>query len=161
MLTDSEIKEKYTDPDFFGAFSGGRNFQSFLKTDLNEDVPLKRIYSILKTLPFYLISQRPVRRFPRRQYSVAGFGDLIQADIAYMFDIDGWKYFLVVVDVFSRHLYVEVLKDKSSKVVQQALVKIFAQFQTPITKLETDQVKLYYYYYCCTFNANELHQIIK
>jgi len=58
--------------------------------------------------------------------------------------------------VFSRHLYVEVLKDKSSKVVQQALVKIFAQFQTPIIKLETDQVKLFMYY-CYIFSANALH----
>ena len=86
MLTDSEIADRYRDVGFPGAFSGARNFQMFLKTDLNEDISLKRIYNVLKSQPFYVISQKAVRRFPRRPYWVPGFGILMQSDIAFMFE---------------------------------------------------------------------------
>jgi len=140
MWTDEEIIEKYRDKNFGGSFSGARTFQTFLKTDYNLDISLNRLYSILKTLPFYVISQRPIRKFPRRPYSVAGYGSLLQCDLAVMFEKDGWKYFLVVVDVYSRKLFVELLKDKSAPTVKKAFVKIFATFSTPITSIETDEV---------------------
>jgi hypothetical protein len=139
MLTDEEIAEKYRDISFPGAFAGARAFQIFLKTDLNEDISLKRIYSILKNLPFYVISQKPIRRFPRRSYWVTGFGILMQSDVAFMFEKNGFKYFLVLIDVFSRHLYVEALKDKSAPTVKKAFQKIFSNFTSPITKIETDE----------------------
>lgn len=139
MLSDDELLEKYRDINFGGAFSGARNFQVFLKTELNEDVPLKRIFEILKKQPFYIISQKAIRRFPRRKYTVAGFGCLMQSDIAFMFEKNGFKYFLVLIDVFSRHLYVEILKDKTAETVKQAFQKIFATFTSPITKIETDE----------------------
>jgi hypothetical protein len=149
MLSDLEIENLYRDKTFYGAFSGALNFQTFLKTELNEDVSLKRIYSILKKMPFYVISQRSVRRFPRRKYDLAGFGSLLQADLAFMFEKNGYKYFLVLCDVFSRHVYVEALKDKSAESVKKALEKILDSFSTPISKLETDQGKftiIFYYY---------------
>lgn len=139
MLTDQQIEELYRDKNFYGAFSGALNFQTFLKTELNEDVSLKRIYSILKKMPFYVISQRPIRRFPRRKYDLAGFGSLMQADIAVMFEKNGYKYFLVVCDVFSRHLFVEALKDKTAESVRKVLEKLFDSISTPISKFETDQ----------------------
>jgi len=139
MLTDERLEELYRDKTFYGSFSGARNFQSFLKTELNEDVPLKRIYSVLKNISSYVVSQKPIRRFPRRQYDVAGFGSLLQADLGFMFEKNGFKYMLVVCDVFSRHLYVEALKDKTAETVKQALIKIFDKFTTPISKFETDQ----------------------
>ena len=139
MLSDDELLEKYRDITFGGAFSGARNFQVFLKTELNEDVPLKRIYEILKKQPFYIISQKAIRRFPRRKYSVAGFGCLMQSDIAFMFEKNGFKYFLVLIDVFSRHLYVEILQDKTAATVKNAFEKIFATFTSPISKIETDE----------------------
>ena len=139
MLTDQEIEDLYRDKTFYGSFSGALNFQTFLKTQLNEDVSLKRIYSILKKMPFYVISQRPIRRFPRRKYDLAGFGSLLQADLAVMFEKNGYKYFLVLCDVFSRHLFVVALKDKTAESVKKAMEKIFDSIPTPITKLETDQ----------------------
>jgi len=139
MLTDEEIAEKYRDINFPGAFSGARNFQMFLKTDLNEEIDLKRIYNILKKQPFYVISQKPIRRFPRRPYWVPGFGILMQSDIACMFEKNGFKYFLVLIDVFSRHLYVEALKDKTAATVKKVFQKIFSSFTSPITKIETDE----------------------
>ncbi len=139
MLSDEEIADKYRDINFPGAFSGARNFQMFLKTDLDEDIDLKRIYNILKAQPFYVISQKPIRRFPRRPYWVPGYGILMQSDVAFMFEKNGFKYFLVLIDVFSRHLYVEALKDKTAPTVKKAFQKIFSNFTSPITKIETDE----------------------
>ncbi len=143
MLTDQEIEDLYRDKNFYGAFSGALNFKTFLKTEKNEDISLKRIYSLFKKMPFYVISQRPIRRFPRRKYDIAGFGSLFQADIAVMFEKNGYKYFLVVCDVFSRHLFVEALKDKTAESVKKALEKFFDSIPTPISKFETDQGKKY------------------
>jgi hypothetical protein len=56
-----------------------------------------------------------------------------------MFEKNGYKYFLVLIDVFSRHVYAEPLKDKDAPTVRKVLEKIFATFTSPITKLETDE----------------------
>lgn len=55
---------------------------------------------------------------------------------------DHFKYILLVIDVFSTHVYTECLKNKQAKTVGQALEKIFSKFETPISKFETDQVKV-------------------
>ena len=57
-----------------------------------------------------------------------------------MFEFEGFKYFLVVIDAFSKHIYTEPLKDKSSKTVGNAFQKIYKEFGSPIVKLESDQV---------------------
>lgn len=139
MLTDEELKKFYLDEKFYGSFSGARNFQTFLKTDLNEEVPLERIYRVLRTIPAYVTSLKPIRRFPRRKYDVAGFGSLMQSDIAYMFEKNGYKYILVVCDIFSRHLWAEALKDKTAASVRKVLTGIFDSIPTSIEKFETDQ----------------------
>jgi hypothetical protein len=55
---------------------------------------------------------------------------------------DHYKYILLVIDVFSTHIYTECLKDKTAKTVGRGLEKIFSEFESPISKFETDQVKL-------------------
>jgi len=55
-------------------------------------------------------------------------------------EYNGYKYFLVVIDVFSKHMYTKPLKEKSAKVVGDAFQEIYAEFQSPIFKLESDQV---------------------
>ena len=61
--------------------------------------------------------------------------------MAEMFEYEDYKYILVVVDVFSKHIFAEPLKDKTAKTVGNAFEKIFEEFKSPITKLETDQGK--------------------
>jgi len=61
-------------------------------------------------------------------------------DLAVMPDFEGYKYFLVVIDVYSKHLYARPLKDKTSATVGKAFEDIYKEFQSPIFKLESDQV---------------------
>ena len=141
MLSDNELIQLYQDVEFPGSFSGARNFQMFLKTDKNVDVPLSKIYSLLKQIPLYIMNQKRIRTFPRRNYVVTSFGQVAQADLAEMTMFNKFKYFLLLVDLFSRHLYVEPLRRKTAPVVRKGFEKIFEEFKSPIVKLETDQVR--------------------
>lgn len=80
-----------------------------------------------------------VRNFPRRPYKVNGFGDLVQMDLMELPVYNGFKYALIVIDTFSRHLYAEPLKQKTALEVGKAFQTIHKQFQSPIYKLETDK----------------------
>ena len=137
-LSDSEILDLYQDTDFAGSFSGARSFQMFLKTDKDVDIPLTKIYSLLKQLPLYIMNQKRIRRFPRRKYVVTSFGQVVQADLGEMMPFNKFRYFLLLVDLFSRHLYVEPLRRKTTKAVRAAFEKIFEEFKSPIVKLESD-----------------------
>ena len=94
---------------------------------------------MFKKEPFYIISQRPIRRFPRRKFDVGGYGQLVQTDLAFMFEKGGYKFILVVVDVFSQKIWAEPLMDKSTKTVKVAFEKIFKQVNAPVTELQSDQ----------------------
>jgi len=61
-------------------------------------------------------------------------------DLSYMPEYNGYKYFLLVIDVFSKHMYTRPLKDKSAKAVGDAFKDIFDEFESPIFKLESDNV---------------------
>jgi transposase InsO family protein len=139
MLSDSEILDLYQDTAFQGSFSGARTFQMFLKTDKNVDISITKIYTLLKQLPLYIMNQKRIRKFPRRKYVVTSFGQVCQADLGEMLPFNKFRYFLLLVDLFSRHLYVEPLRRKTTQVVRAAFEKIFEQFKSPIVKLETDQ----------------------
>jgi len=80
------------------------------------------------------------RSFPRRSYDIQSYGDVTQADLAFMPESpEGYKYFLVLIDAFSRRMFAEPIKTKSSEEVGKAFEKIFSEFGSQITKLETDQ----------------------
>lgn len=116
-LSDSEIKDLYQDETFPGSFAGARVFQQFLKTEKNENVSLSRIYSILKSLPNYMYTLRPMRKFPRRSYDVKGYLELVQCDLAQMYEFNGMKYFLLVTDIFSSRIWCEPLPSKGGAIL--------------------------------------------
>ncbi len=140
-ISAKRILEIWKDPTFSGSYSGIKTFQILLKTDLNIDISERRLYKILKSDPIYLIHLKPVRQFDRRHYDLRFYGELLQADIAYMFNYDGFKYFLLVVDCYSSKIYVEPLKTKDSITVAQALKKLFGLFKTKIYELQSDRGK--------------------
>jgi hypothetical protein len=120
---------------------GIRTFQAFLKTDMKIDIPEKRLYNILKNDAIYLLHLQPKRKFTRRKYDVRFYGELVQADIAYMFKWEDVQYFILLIDCFSKKIFAEPLKNKSSEFVSQALKKIFNEFGAPITEIQTDRGK--------------------
>lgn len=113
-----------------------------MKTDLNIDVSERRLYSILRQNPIFLIHQRKRTRFPRRSLDVNNYGELLQADLAVMFEYESYKYFLLVVDVYSTKVFVRPLKNKTSTLTARALRDIFSEFNSKIYVFETDRGKV-------------------
>jgi hypothetical protein len=56
-----------------------------------------------------------------------------------MYEYDGYKYFLLVVDGFSSKVFVRPLKTKDSLTVSKALEDIFTEFNSQIYVFETDR----------------------
>lgn len=67
-------------------------------------------------------------------------GQILQADLLFMPNDNGYKYALVVVDSGSRHIDAEPLKDKESSTVLTAFKEIFKRgyVQRPAYRLEVD-----------------------
>ena len=80
--------------------------------------------------------QRPYRR-PQRRTSIvtAGIDDQWSMDLADMIKYatynDGLKYILVIVDVFSKYLWLWKLKGKTGESVAEALSNIFRESRIP------------------------------
>ena len=138
MISDEELLKLWKDPNFEGSFRGLKTFQSVLKRNLNIDVSTKRLHNILSAEPIFLIHQkRP--KVVRRHYYLHNYGELVQMDLAQMFPLNGFKYFLLVVDCYSSKLFVTSLKNKDADTVSHALTKIFKKFGGQIYKLESDR----------------------
>ena len=140
-LSDQEILDLWRSPNFSGSYRGIKTFQILLKTDLNIDVSEYRLYKLLKTDPIFLIHQKRQRNFDRRSYDVQNYGELVQADIAYMFENENFKYFLLVVDCFSSKIFTVPLKQKDSKSVANAFKTILDDFKAKIYEIQTDRGK--------------------
>lgn len=139
-ISDQKILDLWRDINFKGSYRGVKTFQILLKTDLNIDVSEQRLYKVLKSDPVFLIHAKPKRKYDRRKFDLNYYGELIQSDIAYMFEFKEYKYFLVVIDCFSSKIYAEPLKNKSSIETLKTFESILKKFDfSVITKLETDQ----------------------
>lgn len=143
MTSDSEIIKLWRDPSFDGSYRGVRTFQIFLKLEHNIDVSLKHLYKILNTDQIYLIHKTSHKTFPRRHYYVHNYGELVQMDIAHMFEDPetGFQYFLLLVDVFSSRVFTKPLKTREDNDIIKALVEIIKSFKSQIYVLQADREK--------------------
>ncbi|MBM3937189.1 MAG: transposase family protein [Sphingomonadales bacterium] len=155
-ISDQEILKLWRDPAFDGSYRGVRTFQVLLKTTFNIDVSLKRLLKVLSTDTIYLIHQRVHRQFPRRKYYVHNYGELCQMDIAFMFlDKENFKYFLLLVDVYSSKVFTQPLKTRETQEVIAALKQIIRDFQSPIYEIQADQESAFISKECKQFLREE------
>lgn len=138
-MSEEEILQLWRDVTFEGSFTGVKTFQILLKLNKDIDISEGQLYKILKNDPLFVMHQRGKRKISRRSYNLSYYGELIQSDLAFMFEYELFKYFLVTYDCFSGKVFAEPLKDKSSETVEKTLISLINKFQTPITKFECDQ----------------------
>lgn len=138
-MSEEEILRLWRDSDFEGSYTGVKTFQILLKLNKNIDISEHKLYDILKNDPLFVMHQRGKKKIARRSYILDYYGELIQSDLAYMFEHETFKYFVVVYDCYSGKVFAEALKDKSSETVKTSLIKLINQFQVVITKFECDQ----------------------
>lgn len=92
---------------------------------------------------------KPARKnFPRRRTIIKGYDDLWQADLAelqnYAHENRGFKFILVVIDCFSKFLWMEAIKDKTAASVTKAMQTILKRSKRKPKNLQTDQGKEFY-----------------
>ena len=92
-----------------------------------------------KDRDFLLETKIHRKNIKRRKMKVHGVGILWQADLGFMFRQSGKIGFLLCIDIFSRRLFCEVIKDKTAKETRRALKKIFSETHIVPEMIETDQ----------------------
>lgn len=85
--------------------------------------------------------QKPIMRsFRTAKVVVSGKNEQYDVDLAdlstWMNENDGNRYLLIVIDVFSRYLWVEPLKSKTGSEVKKALQKIDPKYQKKLDRME-------------------------
>ena len=108
-----------------------------------------KISDFLKNYKLHSINRRIVKKiFPRRRIISRFKNDLWQADLIEYRDLNyhnsGYKFILLVIDVFSKVIYVEPLKFKTGEITATAMEKILGRSESPPVMLVTDGGKEFF-----------------
>ena len=128
------LKKSYLEPSSKTAFGGAPP----LIQALRGKIPPNKIYDWLKTQDTFTL-HRPVRHnFPRLHYNVSNIDDVFEGDLADMQSLksynDGYTFLLVVIDVVSKYVWVEPVKNKTNKVITAVFSKILkSSGRKPVT----------------------------
>ena len=129
--------EKYFDPAQPGSYS---SFEKFYKTVKGKRTR-KALRDFLLKEDAYTLHRYKRTHFKRNQIIVGGLDQQWDADVAFMNDFssdnDGYKYFVVFIDCFSRYLYTKPLKTKEGKEMIEVMKTVFTNNRKPL-KLRTD-----------------------
>jgi len=77
--TEKIILNHWQDINFPGSFRGVKTFQTLLKTELNINIPEKKLYKILKKNPLFLVHQIKRNFVKRRPYLTFSYGEYTPA----------------------------------------------------------------------------------
>lgn len=124
-----------------GSYQGAKGFKRDIFFKYKIDVPVGQIYRVLSTQSDYLEQVLVKRKIKTRKYNIHGSCQLMQGDLAFMFECNGYIAYLCVIDVFSRRISCRAIKTKSSKVVLEKLEDIFKELGIPV-EFETDQGRI-------------------
>ena len=127
-------------------------------------LPRKKVLAYLQSSPTYTKFKLSRRRFQRFPVIALGINHIWSLDVAYMEKLqkfnDGYKYLLLAVDVLSRKIRVQPLKNKTSNAATSALKKMinFDKLDFPI-KIWVDQGKKFQGGFAkfCSNNAIEIY----
>ena len=135
------LKKIYFNPQNAGSFEGVEKLYKQVKKDGKYNLSKSKIKKWLQNQKSYTLNRRVNRNFKRGKVIVEGIDDQFDADLASMSDYekrnDGYKYLLVVIDIFSRYAWVEPMKNKNADTIVQAFEKILSEGRIP-RKLRTD-----------------------
>lgn len=135
------LSKIYFDPSHPVSYEGPRRLYDFVKKEGKYRLSHGQIKKWLQKQNSYSINKTAKRNFQRSRVIVSGIDDQFDADLAsfipYSNDNDGFKYLLVVIDIFSRYAWVEPIKDKTANEIVKAFDKIISEGRIP-RRLRTD-----------------------
>ncbi len=144
-VLDDYLSSVYNDVKKPGSFLGVEKLYDAVKAERVYNVTVEEITKWLQKHEPYSLN-RAVRRVSyRNAVLVSGIDDQFEADLAdlsnasYVEANNGVKYLLVVIDVFSRFLWVEALVNKQAKTIIAAFEKIFKSSKRKPKRLRTDR----------------------
>lgn len=113
------LKKIWYDPRHPGSFAGATKLYEIVKKEGIYNIGLNRIKEFLQNQDAFSLQKKVRRRFKRRRVIVQGIDYQWEADLADVQNLsennNGIRYLLVVVDVFSRFMWVKPLKDKKAQ----------------------------------------------
>lgn len=119
-----ELSKLYSDPKFPGSFGGAERFYREV-VKLHPQTTRKQVQQFLKTRAAYTLHKR-VRK-PRKYRRTLTYGprDLWQIDLLDLQKFKNtnkqYRYLCVIIDCFSKYLWVKPLKDKTASAIVKAL----------------------------------------
>lgn len=122
---DNTLSRIYYNPSHEAGYSGARRLLLFNENGASRD----DICKWLAAQDTYSLHKKVVRRFPRLHYNVRGIDWLWEADLTDLSSLkqynDNYCFLLFVIDVLSKYLWIEPLRDKTSQSVTIAFKTIF------------------------------------
>ena len=110
------LQKIYYDPSHPGSYQGLNNLYQVVKQEGKFKISHKQIKDWLENQDTYSLNKAVRRNFQRGRVIVSGIDDQWDADLAsFAHDADqndGYKYLLVVIDIFSQYAWIEPLKIK-------------------------------------------------
>ena len=132
---------RYRDPLKPGSLGGLTRFAKANK------ITVKRAREVLERDLGYMLHKPRRGRFPSAPVLVFGIDEQWMADLVEVINIAkynrGYRYLLTVVDVFSKHAWVQPVKNKTGQAVTEAFEKILKEGRKPIN-LQSDDGKEFY-----------------
>ena len=109
------------------------------------NITKQQISDFLMTKPSYTQNRQRRLRYRTEKIIVGGMNELHQADLIDMHQYsnfnDGIKFLLLVVDVFSKFIWIRELKDKTAHSVLEAFESIYQKYSDFPVELSTDKGK--------------------
>ena len=138
------LRQIYYNPSHPASYEGEKALYNAVQREGRFKISHKQIRNWLQNQDAYSLNKAVKRNFQRGRVIVSGIDDQWDADLAsFAHDADqndGYRYLLVVIDIFSRHAWIEPIKDKTAKEIVQAFNKILRKGRKP-RRLRTDAAK--------------------
>lgn len=123
------LRKIYYDPSHPASFAGPQKLYKVVKYEGKFNIGMHRIRKFLHNQESYGLHKPVRRRFHRNHVVSSGIDDLWMADLMDMVKFkdwnDGYKYVLLVIDTFSKYVWLRPLKNKSGQDVKNAFEDIF------------------------------------
>ena len=122
------LHELYNNPKHRTAFSSADKLWKYIKLS-GRSISRKQLDEWLSKQDTYTAHHPIVRKFPTLKVTTSGINDVWDVDLMDVSNLaednDGVKFILIMIDVFSRYLYAEPMKDKSGPESVRAIKAIF------------------------------------
>ena len=140
---DEYLQRLYEDPESAAAFSSAGQLYREVKKRAERKISMNKIKKWLMKNPIYTQNRQAIRKFKRRRMIVPYIGYQSDVDQSYMENYaefnDGYKYFLLMIDNFSKFVWTYPLKKLDGKHIKTALKSIFETSHIKTERIRSDK----------------------